>query len=463
MEGFGKYIAAVERTDPIKYVGRVSKVLGLLIESHGPQAVIGEVCQIVAPRLGRTAWAEVVGLHGDTVQLMCYEALEGIEVGCAVIASGDLLKVPVSDRLLGRVIDSMGRPADGKGDIASELFYPAVARPPNALTRKRITRRVVTGIRSIDGLIPLGRGQRVGIFAGSGVGKSTLLGMVARNTDADVNVIALIGERGREVREFIENDLGPEGLARSVVIVSTSDTPPLARLRGAYVAAAVSEYFRDRGKDVMLLFDSVTRFARAQREIGLATGEPPATRGYTPSVFDSMPKLLERSGTSDKGSITGIYTILVDGDDMDEPVADTVRGILDGHIVLSRRLAERYHYPAVDVLKSISRLTGAVTGPETRKAMGYARKMLAVYEENEDMITIGAYVKGTSPQVDEAISKREAIESFLQQTVEDPAPIEDSLKRLGAIAGLPLPPEEIAEAASGVVARQTLAPAGEAP
>ncbi|MBL8965455.1 MAG: FliI/YscN family ATPase, partial [Spirochaetaceae bacterium] len=446
MEGFAKYISAVESTDPIKYVGRVTKVLGLLIESRGPQAVIGEVCQIVVPRLGRTSYAEVVGLREDAVQLMAYEGLEGIEVGCAVVATGELLRVPVSDRLLGRVLDCMGRPTDGKGDVFSDTTYPAVARPPDAMTRKRITRRVVTGVRSIDGLVPLGRGQRIGIFAGSGVGKSTLLGMIARNTDADVNVIALIGERGREVREFIENDLGEEGLRRSVVIVSTSDTPPLARLRGAYVAAAVSEYFRDQGKDVMLLFDSVTRFARAQREIGLATGEPPATRGYTPSVFDSMPKLLERSGTSDKGSITGIYTILVDGDDMDEPVADTVRGILDGHVVLSRRLAQRYHYPAIDVLKSVSRLTNAVAGASTRNVMGYARKMMAIYEENEDMITIGAYVKGSSAVVDEAISKRDPLEEFLIQAVEDPAPIDDTLKRLGGIAGIEIPPEEIAVA-----------------
>lgn len=443
---FAKYLRAAEETDPIKYVGRVTKVLGLLVESRGPQAVIGEVCQIVAPRLGRTAYAEVVGLREDAVQLMAYEGLEGIEVGCAVIATGELLRVPVSDRLLGRVLDCMGRPADGKGPVAAETYYPAVARPPDAMTRARITRRVVTGVRAIDGLIPLGRGQRVGIFAGSGVGKSTLLGMIARNTDADVNVIALIGERGREVREFIENDLGEEGLSRSVLVVSTSDTPPLARLRGAYVAAAVAEYFRDRGLDVMHLFDSVTRFARAQREIGLATGEPPATRGYTPSVFDSMPKLLERSGTSDKGTITGIYTILVDGDDMDEPVADTVRGILDGHIVLSRRLAQRYHYPAVDVLKSVSRLSSTVAGPATRKVMGYARKVMAVYEENEDMITIGAYVKGSSAEVDEAIGRREAVASFLVQEVEDKAPIGETLTRLGAIAGVEIPPEERAAA-----------------
>ena len=453
MEGFAKYIKAVERTDPIKYVGRVTKVLGLLVESHGPQAVIGEICQIVAPRVGKTCYAEVVGLREDAVQLMVYEGLEGIEVGSPVIATGELLSVPVSSRLLGRVLDSMGHPSDGKGEISSDVCYPAIARPPDALTRKRITRRIVTGVRAIDGMIPMGRGQRIGIFAGSGVGKSTLLGMIARNTDADINVIALIGERGREVREFIENDLGPEGLKRSVVIVSTSDTPPLARLRGAYVATAVAEYFRDQGADVMLLLDSVTRFARAQREIGLASGEPPATRGYTPSVFDSMPKLLERSGTSDKGSITGIYTILVDGDDMDEPVADTVRGILDGHIVLSRKLAQAYHYPAIDVLKSISRLTGSVTGPETRKAMGYARKIMATWEENEDMVTIGAYVKGSSAGVDEAIEKRGAIEDFLMQAVDDPAPISDTLGRLGGIAGIAIPPDEIAAAQTRRVPR----------
>jgi flagellum-specific ATP synthase len=448
MEGLAKYLDAVERADPIKYVGRVTKVLGILIESRGPQAVIGEVCQVIVPRLGKAAYAEVVGLREDAVQLMCYEGLEGIEVGCQVIATGEFLQVPVSDKLLGRVLDSMGRPSDGKGDIASSLRYPAVAKPPEALTRKRITRRVVTGVRSIDGLIPLGRGQRIGIFAGSGVGKSTIMGMIARNTDADVNVIALIGERGREVREFIESDLGREGLARSVVIVSTSDTPPLSRLRGAYVASAVAEYFRDQGKDVMLLFDSVTRFARAQREVGLASGEPPATRGYTPSVFDSLPKLLERSGTSDKGSITGIYTILVDGDDMDEPISDTVRGILDGHIVLSRRLAQRYHYPAVDVLKSVSRLVGSVTGPVTRKVMGYVRKLMAVYEENEDMITIGAYVKGSNPAVDEAIAKREAVEEFLVQTVEERAPIVDTMKKLSSIAGIGVPLQEISAYAS---------------
>ena len=460
MDLIAKYLDAVEETDPIKYTGRVIRVQGLLVESRGPQAVVGELCQILIPRLGTVAWAEVAGVHGDTVQLMSYSSLEGIEVGCAVIASGELLRVPVSDKLLGRTLDSMGRPADGKGDIYSSTYYPAAGQAPDALTRRRIKTRMVTGIRSIDGLLPVGRGQRLGIFAGSGVGKSTLLGMVARNTNADVNVIALIGERGREVREFIENDLGEEGLARSVLVVSTSDTPPLARLRGAYVATAVAEYFRDQGLDVMLLFDSVTRFARAQREIGLAIGEPPATRGYTPSVFDSMPKLLERSGTSDKGSITGIYTILVDADDMDEPIADTVRGILDGHVVLSRRLAERYHYPAVDVLKSISRLAQAVSGPTTQKAIGAIRKLMAVYGEAEDMINIGAYVKGSNPAIDEAMAKRQAIEDFLIQSVDEKAPITDTIKRLGDIAGLAIPATEIMAFAE---ARQAGSAAGMAP
>jgi flagellum-specific ATP synthase len=283
----------------------------------------------------------------------------------------------------------------------------------------------------------------MGIFAGSGVGKSTLLGMIARNTAADVNVVALIGERGREVNEFIERDLGPEGLARSVLIVTPSNSPPLARLRGAYTATAVAEYFRDQGKDVMLLFDSVTRFARAQREIGLASGEPPATRGYTPSMFDSMPKLLERCGTSDKGTITGFYTILVDGDDMDEPVADTVRGILDGHMVLSRSLAQRYHYPAIDVLASISRLASTVCGPVTMKAVGNLRRLLAVYSEAEDLINVGAYHAGSNPGIDEAIAKREAIEQFLTQTVEERTPVQDTIKVLGKIAGIEIPAEEL--------------------
>ncbi|GHV78487.1 flagellum-specific ATP synthase FliI [Spirochaetia bacterium] len=438
-----KYLGATEQTETIKYAGRVIKVQGILIESAGPQAVIGEVCRIEAPRGRGTILAEVVGLAGSIVQLMAYEEIEGIEIGNRVIASGDQLGVAVSQKLLGRVLDAMGRPVDDKGAIESPLYYPAIASPPDPLKRRRIVDPLATGVRAIDGMLAIGRGQRMGIFAGSGVGKSTLLGMIARNTNADVNVVALIGERGREVNEFIERDLGPEGLARSVLIVTPSNSPPLARLRGAYTATAVAEYFRDQGRDVMLLFDSVTRFARAQREIGLAIGEPPATRGYTPSMFDSMPKLLERCGTSDKGTITGFYTILVDGDDMDEPVADTVRGILDGHMVLSRSMAQRYHYPAIDVLTSISRLASTVCGPVTIKAVGAVRRLLSVYREAEDLINVGAYHAGSNPVIDEAIAKREAMEEFLTQTVEERTAMADTIKALGRIAGLEIPAEEL--------------------
>ncbi len=399
-----------------------------------------------------TVWAEVVGLRGSTVQLMPYDEMEGIEIGNLVIAMGEQLRVPVSDKLLGRTLDSMGKPIDGKGDVGSELWYPAFNTPPDVLKRKRIREIVATGVRAIDGLLTVGKGQRMGIFSGSGIGKSTLMGMIARNTSADVNVIALIGERGREVREFIENDLGPEGLARSVIVVSSSNKPPLARIRGAYVAAAVAEYFRDQGRDVMLLFDSVTRFARAQREIGLAIGEPPANRGFTPSVFSQLPKLLERSGTSDKGSVTGFYTVLVEGDDIDDPVSDNVRGILDGHIVLTRRLAARNHYPAIDVLTSISRLAIQVTGPRTREACGYIRRVMATYAQAEDLISVGAYVKGSNAEIDEAIEKMPAIERFLVQAVEEKAPLARTLAMAGEIAGITIPEDELAHAAVPVQA-----------
>ncbi|AEF86514.1 flagellar protein export ATPase FliI [Treponema primitia ZAS-2] len=438
-----KYIETAEEVETIKYVGHVIKVQGILIESLGPSAVIGEVCRIEVPRGKGVIQAEVVGLSNGIVQLMAYEDIEGIEIGNRVVASGAALGVAVSNKLLGRVLDAMGRPSDGKGEIDSPLQYPAIASPPPPLSRRRIKERIATGVRAIDGMLAAGRGQRLGIFAGSGVGKSTLLGMIARNTNADVNVVALIGERGREVNDFIENDLGPEGLARSVIIVTPSNSPPLARLRGAYTATAVAEYFRDQGLDVMLLFDSVTRFARAQREIGLAIGEPPATRGYTPSMFDSMPKLLERSGTSDRGSITGFYTILVDGDDMDEPVADTVRGILDGHIILSRDLAQRYHYPAIDVLTSISRLAPAVSGPVTNKAVGYIRRLMADYAAAEDLINVGAYRTGSNPAIDQAIAKREAIENFLVQNVDEKSTMSETLKTLAAIADMQIPDEEL--------------------
>jgi len=442
---FEKYLESAQRTDPIKCIGRIINVQGLLIESRGPQAIIGEICRIIAPRGKGQIKAEVVGLKNEIVQLMAFEETDGLEVGDRVIALGSRLEVPVSQKLLGRVLDALGNPVDGKGDIDAVCMYPALTSPPDSLTRRRVTERITTGVRAIDGLLAVGKGQRLGIFSGSGVGKSTLLGMIARNTTADVNVVALIGERGREVNDFIEKDLGPQGLARSVLIVTPSNSPPLARLRGAYVATAVAEFFRDQGLDVMLLFDSVTRYARAMREIGLASGEPPATRGYPPSMFDSMPKLLERSGTSEKGSITGFYTILVDGDDMDEPVADTVRGILDGHIVLSRRLAQGYHYPAIDVLQSVSRLAPSVSGAATNKAAGAIRKTMAVYAEAEDLINVGAYRNGSNPAIDEAMDKHSLIEEFLVQAVDEPSSLEDTLAAMAEITGIEIPREEMTD------------------
>ena len=445
---FEKYLETAVRIDPIKCVGHVVRVQGLLIESKGPQAIIGEICRIEIKKpsdssISKFIQAEVVGLREEMVQLMVYGETGGIEIGCRVIASGSSLEVAVSTKLLGRVLDHLGKPVDGKGDIESSLRYPALAEPPNPYNRPRIKERISTGIRAIDGLLTVGRGQRLGIFSGSGVGKSTLLGMIARNTSADVNVVSFIGERGRELNDFIEKDLGKEGLARSVIVVTPSNSPPLARLRGAYVSTAIAEYFRDQGLDVMLLFDSLTRFARAQREIGLASGEPPATRGYTPSMFDSMPKLLERCGTSPTGTITGFYTILVDGDDLDEPVSDTVRGILDGHVILSRDLAQRYHYPAIDVLASISRLAKEVTGPKTKEAVGIIRRLMADYANAEDLINVGAYKIGTNPKIDEAISKRDDIEKFLNQPVDEKTSIDKTLREMGEIAGIEIPESEM--------------------
>ena len=440
---FEKYRQTTDRIDTIKCVGRVAKVQGLLIESKGPAAIIGEMCRIEAPKGRGIVQAEVVGLRDDVVQLMAFEETDGIEIGNRVIATGSRLEVAVSKKLLGRVLDAQGRPIDDKGEIESPVLYPAVANPPDPLKRKRVTQRIVTGVRAIDGLLAVGKGQRLGIFSGSGVGKSTLLGMIARNTNADVNVVALIGKRGREVNDFIENDLGKEGMARSVVVATPSNSPPLARLRGAYVATAVAEFFRDQGLDVMLLFDSVTRFARAQREIGLASGEPAATRGYPPSMFDSMPKLLERSGTSDVGSITGFYTILVDGDEMDEPVSDTVRGILDGHIVLSRKLAQGYHYPAIDVLQSISRLAPVVSGPGTSKAAGVIRRNMASYAEAEELINVGAYHTGSNVEIDDAIAHHVPIREFLIQPVGQRSSLKETLSQMAEISGVPIPEQEM--------------------
>ena len=442
---FDKYINTIERTEPIKYTGSVIAVKGLMIECNGPRSVIGEICTIHVDSLKTNVLAEVVGLEDNIIRLMAFGETRGIEIGSVVVASGHVLEVPVGKQLLGRVIDATGKTYDGKGEILPETYYPALNNPPNPMSRKSIDRRVVTGVRAIDSLLTVGKGQRLGIFAGSGVGKSTLLSTIARNTSADINVIALIGERGREVKDFIENDLGEEGLKRSVLVVATSDTPSIARLRAAYVATAIAEYFRDQGKDVMMLFDSVTRFAHAQREIGLATGEPPAQRGYPPSVFDMLPKLLERTGTNDKGSITAFYTVLVDGGDMDEPIADKVRGTLDGHIVLSRELAGKQHYPAIDMLTSISRLAKRVSGTNTNKAVQRLKKWIALYSEQEDFIKLGVYQRGNSTEIDEAIEHHEELEDFLCQDTHEHLTIEDTLQRLSQVSGIEIPEEEYAE------------------
>jgi flagellum-specific ATP synthase len=430
-----KYLKAVDETDPVKYLGRVKRVQGILVESIGPRAAVGEMCHII-PGKGKPLLAEVVAVKDEIIQLMSYDPIIGLETGNTVVASGTDLNVSVGPEMLGRVFDALGRPIDGKGPITVKDQYPIFNNPPSPMDREPISRRIETGIRAIDAIMPIGRGQRMGIFAGSGVGKSTLLGMVARNTSADVNVIALIGERGREVREFIESDLGEEGLKRSVIIVSTSDTPALARVRGAFTATAVAEYFRDQGNDVMLLFDSVTRFAMSQREIGLAIGEPPTTRSYTPSVFSLMPRLLERPGVSLKGTITGLYTVLVEGDDLDEPISDAVRGYLDGHIVLSRRLADRNHYPAIDILASISRVAPRLMETRTAKAAGKIRSLVSAYREKEDLIDVGAYVRGTDPDVDEAIEKRDDLNNFLKQEIAEHEESSSIFTRAAELAGL---------------------------
>jgi len=397
--------------------GRVSNLIGLIVEATGVEAEVGELCRVETGRHSEPVPAEVVGFRDSRTLLMPLGELHGIGPGAAVTATGEQLQVTVGDDLLGRVVDALGRPIDGFEDEIDGAQRPTIAAPPSPLERPAIEDRISLGVRAMDSLIPCGRGQRLGIFAGSGVGKSSTLGMIARSTSADVNVIALVGERGREVREFIDKNLG-EARSRSVVVVATSDQPALLRIKAAYTATTIAEHFRDKGLDVMLMMDSVTRFAMAQREVGLAIGEPPATRGYTPSVFALLPKLLERSGTSAKGSITGLYTVLVDGDDMNEPIADAVRAILDGHVVLSRHLAHAGHYPAIDVLQSVSRLVGEIVTPEVRHGGQELRRLLAALRDKEDLISIGAYQPGSDPTVDSALAKRDAIERFLKQTVD---------------------------------------------
>ena len=417
----------------IKINGRIVQVVGLVAESQGPDVRVGDLCHICFRDGSHELDAEVVGFRDDRVLLMPLGALQEVGPGCDVVSTNRPLEVPVGEALLGRVLDGLGNPIDDKGPIAASNFYPLYATPPHPLRRKMVDTPLSVGVRVVDGMLTLGKGQRIGIFAGSGVGKSTLLGMMARYTTADVNVISLVGERGREVREFIERDLGPEGLKRSVLVIATSDQPALIRLKSAMTATAIAEYFRDQGKDVLLMMDTVTRVARAQREIGLAIGEPPATRGYTPSVFEMLPRLLERAGAGETGSITGIYTVLVDGDDMNEPVADTVRGILDGHIVLSRKIAARNFYPAVSVLDSVSRVMPALVSREHLDAAGRVRDLLATYAESEDLINIGAYKAGSNPNIDYAISKIDSVNTFLRQEIDEKYQFDEIVRLLQEI------------------------------
>lgn len=409
---FEKYRQVLRHTNPIRVNGKVGQIVGLVVEGHGPGTAIGEVCRIF-PHSGAPINAEVVGFKRGKVLLMPLESMRGVGPGCRIVTLGKKADVRVGKNLLGRVIDGLGNPIDDKGPIDIEEEYPIYADPINPLNRGRISQPMDLGVRVINALLTFGKGQRMGIFAGSGVGKSVLLGMMARHTQADINVIGLIGERGREVREFLEKDLGPEGLSRSVVVVATSDTHPLIRMRAAYVATTLSEYFRDRGKDVLLMIDSLTRFAMAQREVGLSIGEPPTTKGYTPSVFSLLPKLLERVGTIEgKGSVTGLYTVLVEGGDFDEPIADSARSILDGHICLSRQLAVKNHYPAVDILASISRVMRDVVDSEHARRANDVMNITATYRKAEDLINIGAYVEGSNPEIDQARRMIEKVNRF---------------------------------------------------
>jgi len=427
------YLHRAKEAHVIEKRGYVTQVIGLVIESAGPMVAVGDVCQIEAAD-GERILSEVVGFRGECVLLMPLREVHGIQPGSPVVAMGRSLRVPVGDELKGRVLSGLGEPIDNLGPLRTTKSAGLLNRPPHPLARKRINEVFETGVKSLDAFTPCGRGQRMGIFAGSGVGKSTLLGMLASHAQADVNVIALIGERGREVREFIEKDLTEEGRRKSVIVVATSDQPALVRVKGAFVAMAIAEHFRDSGKNVLLMMDSVTRFALAQREIGLATGEPPATRGFTPSVFAMLPQLLERAGTGENGSITGLFTVLVEGDDMNDPIADAVRSILDGHIVLSRQLATENHYPAVDVLESISRLTRDLTATNQQALAGRARNLLALLRKNQDLINIGAYVPGSNAEIDRALTLQKPLRDFLQQGIGEGVPAAKSWEMLaGAI------------------------------
>ncbi|MBP3921633.1 MAG: flagellar protein export ATPase FliI [Ruminiclostridium sp.] len=427
LKGFTKELKSA---DIYRYMGKIEKIVGLTIESSGPVCNMGDVCRIYSKDMQSHIYAEVVGFSDHRVLLMPYTDIEGIGPGSIVDNTGDKLMVKTGNKLIGRIIDAIGNPLDGGPPIEYTDSVPIAGVPVNPLVRPKIAEPIELGVKAIDGLLTIGKGQRMGIFAGSGVGKSTLMGMIARKVKADLNVIALVGERGREVREFIENDLGEEGMARSVVVVATSDQPAMMRNKCPMTATAIAEYFCSQGKDVLLMMDNLTRFAMAQREVGLSTGEPPIARGYTPSIYAAMPKLLERAGCFEKGSITGIYAVLVEGDDTNEPISDTVRGIIDGHIVLSRKIAAQNHYPAIDILPSISRLMSVIADKEHQVAAGKLRNLLSMYTNNADLIAIGAYKKGTNPALDEAIKKIDKINGFLTQGVKESFDMEDTIRML---------------------------------
>lgn len=427
--------AVLDQINPVVVAGRVVQAIGIVIEGSGPMATVGELCEISREDGGEPIAAEVVGFRGDRVLLMPLGEMQGIGPGSLITMTGRVASVPVGRNLLGRVLDGLGRPLDEKGDIASAVRYPLHAGAPNPLKRARIREPLDLGIRAINGFLTCGRGQKMGIFSGAGVGKSVLLGMISRYTKADVNVIALVGERGREVKEFLERDLGEAALQRSVVVVATSDQAPLVRLRAALVATAIAEYFRDAGQQVLLLMDSLTRLAYSQREIGLAIGEPPATKGYTPSVFTMLPRILERVGTGPgPGAITGLYTVLVDGDDLTDPIADAVRSILDGHIVLSRALAARNHFPAIDLLQSTSRVMRDIVGREHQAAAGTVMELIARYRQSEDLILLGAYKQGMNGALDRAVQLQDAINGYLRQDIDQPSPLVPSVQGLVTLA-----------------------------
>lgn len=416
-------------------MGKIEKIVGMTIEASGPECNIGDVCRIFSKDMRSYIRAEVVGFNKENILLMPYTDIEGIGPGSIVDNTGDKLNVRVGAGLIGRIIDATGEPLDGGAPISYSDEVPITGVPVNPFTRPPIKETIQLGVKAIDGMLTMGKGQRMGIFAGSGVGKSTLMGMIARKVKADINVIALVGERGREVREFIERDLGPEGMARSVLVVATSDQPAMMRSKCPLTATAIAEYFMKQGKDVLLMMDSLTRYAMALREVGLSTGEPPIARGYTPSIYSAMPKLLERAGNFPEGSITGIYTVLVEGDDTNEPIADTVRGIIDGHIILSRKIAAQNHYPAIDILESVSRLMSEIAAPEHKKAAGTLRNLLALYNNNADLINIGAYKHGTNPALDEAIRKIDGINAFLMQAVDESYSFDEVVEELMKAVG----------------------------